>query len=367
MEVVTRREQALALFHLIGKILYNKSASSVMSKAQSSTYNLAGKGDPPSSSASAKDKLRDQELDRRLRNPPPLPAWLSDHHRQTSRVDIDVKILSIIHVVYLLISLIRLFTQTLLSIRAFSPSIFTKTTLSSATSLKNAKVFAIGSVGLMLAEANRLVIFSTLQSAESSIVESKWYKTNPHQFHLLTLGTLHSLPSPVPRRGQKMYKPAFFDALKTQRIAEDAVADTRGWLAEYGSEYEYGHEDEVVSGSTRNRNYTQNEVVQEMGAVLRALSRRVAKSDSLQPTPALRPPPSSHLAFSCLNFSRSGGLGAEKVLDDNDIVDNETEAIDNRRGGAEGYERKRKQAEVESTEEMAVGSWLDNDDIEDFS
>lgn len=210
------------------------------------------------------------------------------------------------------------------------------------------------------------MLSSTLQPAESSFVEFQWYQTNPHQFHLLTLGTLHSLPSPVPRRGQKMYKPAFFDALKTQRIAEDAVADTRGWLAEYGSEYGCGHEDEVASGSTRNRNYTQNEVVQDMGAVLRALSRRVAKSDSLQPTPALRPPPSTHLAFSCLNFSRSGGHGAEKVLDDNDIVDNETEAFDNRRGGAEEYERKRKQVEAEK-EEMAVGSWLDNDDIEDFS
>lgn len=134
MEVITRREQALALFHLIGKILYNKSASTAMLEAKSSTHNSVGKGDPPSSSASAKDKLRDQELDRRLRNPPPLPAWLSDHHRQTSRVDIEVRRFSSMHVVCLLISVIRLFTQTLLSIRVFSPSIFTKTTHSSATS-----------------------------------------------------------------------------------------------------------------------------------------------------------------------------------------------------------------------------------------
>lgn len=208
-----------------------------------------------------------------------------------------------------------------------------------------------------------MVLSSTLQPTESSFIEFQWYQTNPHQFHLLTLGTLHSLPSPVPRRGQKMYKPAFFDALKTQRVAEDAVADTRGWLAEYGSEYEYGHEDEVGSGSTRNRNYTQNEVVQEMGAVLRALSRRVSKSNLLQPT--LRPPPSTHLAFSCLNFSRLGGHGAE-VLDDNGIVGDESYILDNGRGGVEEYGRKRKQAEAESKEEMAVGSWLDNDDIEDF-
>lgn len=105
MEVITRREQALALFHLIGKILYNKSASSIMSKGQSFTNNSAGKGDPPSSSASAKDKLRDQELERRLRNPPSLPAWLSEHHRQTSRVDIDVRRFYIVHVVYPLISM----------------------------------------------------------------------------------------------------------------------------------------------------------------------------------------------------------------------------------------------------------------------
>ena len=52
--------------------------------------NVLGKGDPPGASATAKDKLREQELDRRLKDPHALPTWLSDHHRRTSRVDIDV-------------------------------------------------------------------------------------------------------------------------------------------------------------------------------------------------------------------------------------------------------------------------------------
>ena len=38
------------------------------------------------------------------------------------------------------------------------------------------------------------------------------------------------LPSPVPRRGQKNYKPAFFEALSREREAEHALRDTQDWL-----------------------------------------------------------------------------------------------------------------------------------------
>ena len=52
------------------------------------------------------------------------------------------------------------------------------------------------------------------------IYSAQWHQANPHRFHLLTLGTLHALPSPVPRRAQKMYKPAFFEALRRGRDAD---------------------------------------------------------------------------------------------------------------------------------------------------
>lgn len=59
----------------------------------------------------------------------------------------------------------------------------------------------------------------------------QWYQANPHSFHLLTLGTLHSLPSPVTRRSQKIFKPAFFDCLQREKDAWEGVRDTQAWIA----------------------------------------------------------------------------------------------------------------------------------------
>ena len=59
----------------------------------------------------------------------------------------------------------------------------------------------------------------------------QWYQANPHRFHLLTLGTLHSLPSPVPRRSQKVFKPEFFNSFQKEKDARDAVTITREWIA----------------------------------------------------------------------------------------------------------------------------------------
>ena len=52
---------------------------------------LLGKGDPPSSSASAKDKQKDQVQDALINGPPKLPEWLEEHDRRASRVDVDVR------------------------------------------------------------------------------------------------------------------------------------------------------------------------------------------------------------------------------------------------------------------------------------
>ena len=41
---------------------------------------------------------------------------------------------------------------------------------------------------------------------------------------------MHALPSPVPRRNQKPFKPAFFETLKQQHEAEDGVRDVQLWL-----------------------------------------------------------------------------------------------------------------------------------------
>lgn len=62
------------------------------------------------------------------------------------------------------------------------------------------------------------------------------------QFHTLTLQTLLALPSPVPRRNQKMFKPEFFEYLTKTREAEMGVADVKAWLGRTGS-FRWGKED----------------------------------------------------------------------------------------------------------------------------
>jgi cell cycle checkpoint protein len=102
LEAVTRRESSLALFHLMGKVLYNKrklpihlSRFRLLGCKHTDRFIgrfITGKGDPRSSSASAKDIQREKELDARTGDPPPLPVYLSSHERRTSRVDVDVRL-----------------------------------------------------------------------------------------------------------------------------------------------------------------------------------------------------------------------------------------------------------------------------------
>jgi hypothetical protein len=51
-----------------------------------------GKGDTPSSSASARDIQREKQIDMHLKIPPKLPAYLSEHDRRASRVDVEVRV-----------------------------------------------------------------------------------------------------------------------------------------------------------------------------------------------------------------------------------------------------------------------------------
>jgi cell cycle checkpoint protein len=59
----------------------------------------------------------------------------------------------------------------------------------------------------------------------------QWYDANPHTFHMLALGALHSLPSPVQRTGQHICKPEFFGALRREQAAGDALERTSSWLS----------------------------------------------------------------------------------------------------------------------------------------
>ncbi|KAI9069618.1 Rad17-domain-containing protein [Trametes sanguinea] len=284
LEAVTRREQSLALFHLLGKIMYNKR-----------------KGDPPPSSASAKDIRKDQEFDASLQDPLPLPPHLKHHDRRASRVDVEA-----------------LYADTPIDASLLSLYIHQNYTQYCNT----------------IDECDALI--DNLSWVDANGGET-WYQANPHQFHMVVLGTTHALPSPVPRRNQKPYKPAFFEALRNQNEAEDGARDVQMWLQQ-GSEL-------AVPG------WTLRDVALGVGTVLRALDR-LAISE-----PRFRPP-STHRLFSTLSFSRDA-IGVGELAEEDDVT------LD-----APEVEREvrpfRPKARVEEEDDAPKGAWLSDDDIEEW-
>ncbi|RPD65187.1 P-loop containing nucleoside triphosphate hydrolase protein [Lentinus tigrinus ALCF2SS1-7] len=279
LEAVTRREQSLALFHLLGKIMYNKR-----------------KGDPPPQSASAKDIRRDQEIDSRLKDPPPLSPHLRDHERKASRVDVET-----------------LYADTPIDASLLSLYIHQNYTQYCNT----------------VEECEALM--DSLSWADASGGET-WYQANPHQFHLVALGTLHALPTPVPRRNQKPYKPAFFENLKRQNEAEDGVRDVQAWLQ---------------LGNWPVSSWPTRDVALGAGTVLRVgeSSGRFAQQV-----------PFTHRAFSRLNFAGDGGAVAELADEDEPVPDvPEVER-----------EVRSRAVPAQVDEDQITGKYLSDDDIEEW-
>ncbi|KAI0056332.1 P-loop containing nucleoside triphosphate hydrolase protein, partial [Artomyces pyxidatus] len=170
LEAVTRRESGLVLFHLMGKVLYNKR-----------------KGDAPSAHLTVRDKAAERALDARLKDPPPLPPWLAHEERRTSRVDVDM-----------------LYAATPIDAGLFGLYIHQNYTL-------------------FCGEVDECAGVMDALSAVDAGGGENWYETNPYTFHLHALATLHALPAPVARTGQRVCKPAFFDALRRERETRAAL------------------------------------------------------------------------------------------------------------------------------------------------
>ncbi|KAH9989612.1 Rad17 cell cycle checkpoint protein-domain-containing protein [Russula vinacea] len=263
---VTQKENALMLFHLMGKIMYNKR-----------------KGDPQSRSASAKDIARDRALDRSLEDPPPLPSWVAAEERRTSRVDVDM-----------------LYASTPIDASLFGLYIH-----------QNYTQFCSG-----LEQCSSVI--DNLSWTDSNESEN-WYDTNPHTFHILALGTLHSLPSPVLRTGQLIRKPEFFGALQRERGARDALERTSSWLSNTGL-------------------WSRVTIATELGCVLRMMGPHT---------------PHGHGAFSELVFGQDS-VGAE-VINEGDCE-----------GGDVSHEEGER-SQSHTIHEQAVGcGYLEDDDIEDW-
>ncbi|KAF7325912.1 hypothetical protein MKEN_00442000 [Mycena kentingensis (nom. inval.)] len=300
LEAVTRREQSLVLFHLLGKVLYNKR-----------------KGDPPNPSATAKDIQKDKDLDATLKDPKKLPAHLAAHARRTSRVNVD-------------------------AIYADSPID------SSLFSLYIHQNYPQYCTEMEHCEG----VSEWLSWADASGGEA-WYQANPHQFHLLALGTLHSLPSPVPRKNQKPFKPQFFDFLAKEKDAWEAVRDVRGWIM--------GGRQEAEADS-RVGSWSRFEVVTELGGVLKALDAQgLSMSQSRSQSQSRPRAPPTHRLFSRLQWTADGGPLSQ--LGEADVPG----ALNDREGEADAsFSAGGWDVDVGAETSKQGGGWLDGDDIEEW-
>ncbi|GAW08212.1 Rad17-domain-containing protein [Lentinula edodes] len=300
MESITRREQSLALFHLMGKVFYNKR-----------------KGDPPAPSASARDIKKDQEIDKRLKDPPKLPPYLSEHDRKASRVDVN----------------------TIYSDSPIDSSLF---------SLYIHQNFIQFCTDVDQCDG----IADWLSWADSSGGDT-WYQVNPYRFHLLALGTLHSLPAPVPRLNQKVCKPDFFDNINKEKESWDGVRDVRSWIINQGTDSGWN-----FSG------WNPRTIATELGGVLRARD-----ATSSPETPFAQRAPPSHRTFSNLKFvypkSDRKSIGGQPLHETDDGEPYSDGAI----LAEEQQEMGIWQDEKDSERVVSIadaGGWLDSDDIAYF-
>ncbi|KAG8943251.1 Cell cycle checkpoint protein rad17 [Tulasnella sp. 424] len=269
---ITQREQSLALFHLLGKLLYNK------------RY-----GDP-------EEKEKD---DVPPYTPPKLPKHMrEEHERRLSKVDANV-------------------------LYADSP---VDTSLLSLYVHQSYTQFC-DDVDQCDALIANLSAVDTIGEGES------WLPTThllPHSFHMLALGTLHALPSPVAPKGQKTFKPEFFDALSKMKDAERSLGDVRSWFGGMRVGGGGAGEDGVGEGGGGGGGgaWGKDVVVKEMGKMLDGRGRR----------------------------GRYGRSRAARVNAGDEEVEKEVKAL------AEARARALEAAEKEK--ERARKGWLSDDDID---
>ena len=82
---------------MLGKVLYNKSKyipqrdAMILELLISCVIITTGKGDPGGPSVTMKEREREQEIDTKIPDPTPLPPYLEEHSRRSSRVDVNVR------------------------------------------------------------------------------------------------------------------------------------------------------------------------------------------------------------------------------------------------------------------------------------
>ncbi|KAH7905330.1 Rad17 cell cycle checkpoint protein-domain-containing protein [Hygrophoropsis aurantiaca] len=291
LEAVTRREQSLVLFHLMGKVLYNKR-----------------KNDPPATHLSAKEAAKERDLDALLVDPPPLPDWLHLHERRASRVCIE--------------------------------------TLASDSPIDSSLL------GLYIHQ-NYTQFCNDVDECDGVCDGLSWMDWvgghlpahTPYAFPVATLSTLHALPSPVARRGQKVCKPSWFEVRTAEMEAWNGVGDVGAWL---GREEASGG-----LGVSASAGWSHTTIATELGGWLRAVASGSAAGTTVPQ------PPRSHRLFSHLPWS--SGIKGGDVLGEDDEG-----------GGEDGLRDEDEERDVrvlggvkEEDLDDGAGWWAEADDIEE--
>lgn len=181
------------------------------------------------------------------------------------------------------------------------------------------------------------------------------FANSPYAFPALTLSTLHSLPTPVPRKGQKVCKPTWFDVRTRELQASDAIGDVLGWL---GKDVTVdGDSDEGASSASVGK-WTHTSVSTELGGWLRALDRCSGGAEltgSKRQGGSHLQPPRTHCLFSHLPWSL--GVAGSDTLGENEEGEVEGD------GDGDGDEDVRVPGGMRGGEEGK--GWLEDDDIVD--
>ncbi|WWC69257.1 uncharacterized protein I206_103195 [Kwoniella pini CBS 10737] len=304
LDAVTRNEQSLNLFHALGRVFYNKRLD-----------------DP-----NMEDE--DQELLDRIRKLPsdePLPSHLQQFTRRKSLVQVESFIPTI-------------------PIDASSFALWLHQSFPNYCS-------DIEEVSAGLDELCSADIMRTDDDIWQSSSQAISYA-----LHLSVRGLLISLPSPVPRRSQKVNKPHFFESYKLERDNTSALAHVAGYITRKGivasNAFADGDvRDEGVWGGMIDKRVLAGDLVPMM-----------VKLQGLSGRPIL---PSSAQTLCLPLYSSLNRNSMELTAKDDVDMDEEYEASIAENDGLDFF--KQQQAwddELDQKEEE--NDWLLDDDIDDF-
>ncbi|WVW82874.1 hypothetical protein I302_104886 [Kwoniella bestiolae CBS 10118] len=307
LDAVTRKEQSLNLFHALGKVFYNKRL------------------DDPNMDD------EDEEVLERIRKLPPEKP-LPDHLQEFSR------------------------RKSLVQIESFIPTIPI-----------DASSFALWIHQSFLNYCNEIEEVSAgldeLCSADVMRTDDDIWQSSTqaisYALHLTVRGTLMSLPSPVPRRSQKVVKPQFFESFRLERDNTSALDHVAGYITRKGvaagNAFADGGPSDVVGvwGGTVNKRVLAGELVPMM-VKIQGLSGHPLLPPSAQ---SLCLPPYSTFSF------RSN---TELTVKDEPDAEDEYEATAAGDDGLGNVASQSQEWDEDMQDKDKEEDWLMEDDIDDW-